>query len=273
MRDEMNLNQMQAERRQTAASIDAGQRHWEYERNRSQARKQEIQTQAIVEASRRSAQQHQDWMETQARTARTSGTSRQSNVRVPHTWTAVSSHNRSGGQNHNASEKVRRFQEAEKDSTFYFPNDPDRRYRWVKISPTMARNLVNGRTALLPAGMTIIAVGTEPYFSGFGDGQPILSQQLGYGSSAGYNTLRISNPNEYNAQVNLRSGSQSVNLNVAAQSSGSVQLLDGTYQVFFQFSDRPGQRFQGDDVSLHGNIAEIQLVSVVDGNYGLRPVN
>jgi hypothetical protein len=83
----------------------------------------------------------------------------------------------------------------------------------------------------------------------------------------------IALPNEYNAQVNLRSGSQSVNLSVAAQSSGSVQLPDGTYQVFFQFSDRPGQRFQGDDVSLHGNVAEIQLVSVVGGNYGLRPVN
>src|ERR1035441_10045754 len=130
MRDMMSQNQLQAQQRQTATSIAAGQRRWQFERDRSQARMQELQTQASVEAGRRSAQQHQNWLETQARTARTSGNSRQSYVRVPHTPAAASPHSRSGGQNHHASEKVRRFQEAEKDSTFYFPTDPDRRYRW-----------------------------------------------------------------------------------------------------------------------------------------------
>lgn len=273
MRDMMNQNQMQAQQRQTAASIAAGQRRWQYERDRSQAQMQEFQTQASIEAGRRNAQQHQNWMEAQARTAATRETSRQSDVRVPQTRTALSSLNRSAGQNHRPSEKITRFQQAEIDSTFYFPNDPERRYRWVKISPTMARNLVNGRTGLLPAGMTIIPAGTEPYLSGFWAEDRNLPQEPNQASSPGYNTLRVSNPNKYDAQVNVRSGNHSANLSVEAQSSSSVQLPDGTYQVFFQFSDRPGQRFQGDDVSLHGNIAEIQLVSVVGGNYGLRPVN
>jgi hypothetical protein len=137
----------------------------------------------------------------------------------------------------------------------------------------MARNLVNGRTGVLPVGMTIIPAGTESNFSGFGGEERNLPQEPGKDSSAGYNTLRVTNPNEYSAQVDLRSGSQTANLSVAAHSTGSVQLPDGTYQVLFQFSDQPGRRFQGDDVSLHGNIAEIQLVNVLDGNYGLRPVN
>jgi len=88
-------------------------------------------------------------------------------------------------------------------------------------------------------------------------------------SSAG----AIPNEPKQAARVKVRSGTETADLRVAAHSADSVRLPDGTYQVFFQFSDRLGQRFQGDDVSLHGTVAEIQLVSVANGNYGLRPVN
>ena len=220
---------------------------------------------AQAERSLRREQMPSHGMETQARTASASQTARQTVARVPLTPATGFGGEQPG--------KPTRFQEVENDSTFYFPNDPERRYRWVKISPTMARNLVNGRTGVLPVGMTIIPAGTESNFSGFGGEERNLPQEPGKDSSAGYNTLRVTNPNEYSAQVDLRSGSQTANLSVAAHSTGSVQLPDGTYQVLFQFSDQPGRRFQGDDVSLHGNIAEIQLVNVLDGNYGLRPVN
>jgi hypothetical protein len=116
-------------------------------------------------------------------------------------------------------------------------------------------------------------VGHQPWFPSFGGGFLNLAQADSHGSPDGLNTLRVTNPNEYGARVKVRSGTETADLRVAAHSDDSVRLPDGTYQVFFQFSDRPGQRFQGDDVSLHGTVAEIRLVSVANGNYGLRPVN
>jgi hypothetical protein len=172
-----------------------------------------------------------------------------------------------------ASERTAQFQETHRDCEFYFPNDLERRYRWVKVSATTARNMVNGRTAQLPVGTPVIVVPRVMTFGGLPGGMPAPEQAAGSSSSTLRNTLHVNNPNEYAAKVSLQSGSQNSSLNVAAHNRASVQLADGTYQVFFEFSDRPGRRFQGDDVSLYGNVAEIKLVSVVDGNYGLREVN
>jgi len=165
------------------------------------------------------------------------------------------------------------FGEAPADATFYFPNDLERRYRWVKVSPTLARNLVNGRTATLAPGAPLILAGSQFFVFAPAPAQVDYPQPSTPGSTMGRNTLRIRNPNEYTARINMRSGDQDFTMSVAAHDTGSVRLPDGTYRVFFQFSDRPGRRFQGEDVTLHGNIAEIQLVSVAGGNYELRAVD
>lgn len=258
LRDQMNLNQMQSQQRQVQAAAAAANRRWQ------------------DEASHREAQERLNGMQTQARVARSSGTPL-SLAQTSGVGLAGSIKNGTVGQTNNQPGNVTRFKQAATNSIFYFPNDPQRRSKWVKISPTMARSLVNGRTIVLPIATTVIVAGGPPYFSGFGPGQqagqPNPPQVTPYASPAVSNTFRVSNPNEYDAAVSLRSDSQNTNLNVKAHSAASVQLPDGTYQIFFQFSDQPGQRFQGDDVSLQGNIAELKLVHSVDGNYGLRQID
>jgi hypothetical protein len=165
-------------------------------------------------------------------------------------------------------ERAVRFEETGEKSFFYFPNDLERRYRWVKISPTMARNLVNGRVVFLRVGTSVILAPQEGSLA-LGQTDPAP----GEASAGARNTLRIRNPNAYSAQVNLRSGAQNLDLGVTPYGLGTVRLPDGTYQVFFEFSDQPGKTFRGDDVTLRGEVAEIRLVSVVGGNYGLREVN
>ena len=182
-----------------------------------------------------------------------------------------------------------RFEKATEHTTFYFPNDSKRLYKWMKVSPTLARNLVNGRTAALPFGMPIVVAHRIPISSGFWDGESQLSpaeadenaagrntesqsspaevDENAAGrntesqsspsevdeNAAGRNTLRIVNPNQYRADVGLRSGPLTFSLSVAANSSRAVQLPDSTYHVYFQFADRIGQRFQGDDVTRRDN--------------------
>jgi hypothetical protein len=254
----MNLNQMQAQQHQIQAATAAANRRLQ------------------DEASHREAQERLNGMQTQAQMAGASRTQPRS-PQTPQAGLARSMKNGPIGQANNQTGNVTKFQQTATNSIFYFPNDPQRRYKWVKISLTMARSLVNGRTIVLPIATTVIVVGGPPYFSGFGPGhqagQPNPPQATPYASPAVSNTFRVSNPNEYDAAVSLRSDSQNTNLNVKAHSAASVQLPDGTYQVFFQFSDQPGQRFQGDDVSLQGNIAELKLVHSVDGNYGLRQID
>jgi hypothetical protein len=150
------------------------------------------------------------------------------------------------------------------DGEFYFPNDYERRYRWIRISPTIARNVITGQTIVLVGGTSVIFVPGGPGFTAS------ISPPAAQATS---NTLRIRNPNKYSAAVELKSGDEKHNLNVAANDAGSMELPDGTYEVFFQFSDRPSRRFQGDDVSLRGNVAEITLESVSNGNYGLVELN
>lgn len=91
-----------------------------------------------------------------------------------------------------------------------------------------------------------------------------------YHLGSGRNTLRIRNPNDYDATVGLRAGSRGVDIVVPANRSASVQLLDGQFLVYFLFSDRPYGLFQGNNISLYGHTAEMRLEGVVNGNYGIH---
>lgn len=88
----------------------------------------------------------------------------------------------------------------------------------------------------------------------------------------GNNEVRIKNPNEFEVSAGLRAGSSGKDFQVAPNGVASVFVPDGKYQIFFVYSNRPGALFQGDDFTLNNNGAEIQIVKVVSGNYGIKRV-
>ncbi len=160
---------------------------------------------------------------------------------------------------------------------FYFPNDLDQVYLWIKTSDTVANNLKNGRYAAIPPATPITVTETATEERAPAQATPKqppkdLLPKFRYSLPEGDNTLRVRNPNNYDAVVGLRAGSTGVNFTVRAHGSSAVQVPDGSYKVYFQFSDRLDSLYEGDSVSLAGNVAEIQLVSVPAGNYGLRQV-
>lgn len=84
------------------------------------------------------------------------------------------------------------------------------------------------------------------------------------------NEVRVTNPNGFLVEVELRSGSTDKTFDVAAQSEESVDVPNGTYDAFFRYSTQPGALYQGDSFSLNNNGVEIKIVKVVGGNYGIR---
>jgi len=89
---------------------------------------------------------------------------------------------------------------------------------------------------------------------------------------AGPNPLRVTNPNRDSVKVALRCGANGKDFSVAAHDSTTVYVRDAGYDIYFQYSDDPDALYQGDSFTLSGHGAEIQLIKVVDGNYGIRRV-
>jgi hypothetical protein len=73
-------------------------------------------------------------------------------------------------------------------------------------------------------------------------------------------------------KAGLRSGGKGKDLEVPANGVKSVYVPDGKYDIFFVYSDKPDNLFQGDGFTLNGNGVEIRIVQVVNGNYGIRQV-
>lgn len=88
----------------------------------------------------------------------------------------------------------------------------------------------------------------------------------------GNNPVRIRNPNDFSVLAGLRSGGKGKNLEVPAGGTATAHVLDGKYEIFFVYSNKPDALFQGDDFTLQGNGVEIQIVKVVGGNYGIKEV-
>ncbi|MCK4828053.1 hypothetical protein KA005_70645 [bacterium] len=89
---------------------------------------------------------------------------------------------------------------------------------------------------------------------------------------SGSNEIRVRNPNDFGISVGVRSGNKGRDFEVEANGVSSVNLPDGKYDIFFVYSDKPNALFQGDSFTLNGNGVEIQIVKVVNGNYGIRQV-
>ncbi len=99
------------------------------------------------------------------------------------------------------------------------------------------------------------------------DGWPTFS-----GNLAGTNEVRVKNPNGFGVRVGLRSSGKGCDFFVSANGVANAAVPDGKYDIYFVYSSDPTGIYQGDSFSLASNDVEIQIVKVVDGNYGIRKI-
>lgn len=92
------------------------------------------------------------------------------------------------------------------------------------------------------------------------------------GELEGGNEVRVDNPNNRAVQVEIRSGMKNKRFTVPPRSVRSVWVPNGSFQVFFVYSDEPDAVYQGDDFTLNDNGVLINLVQQVNGNFGIRRV-
>ncbi|MCX6909597.1 MAG: hypothetical protein NTY01_16350 [Verrucomicrobia bacterium] len=88
----------------------------------------------------------------------------------------------------------------------------------------------------------------------------------------GHNPVRVVNPNDFSVKVALRLGDRGKDFSVSAKGTQTVYVPDGRCDIYFQYSTDPDGLYQGDSFTLNGNGVEIQIVKVVNGNYGIRKV-
>jgi len=103
--------------------------------------------------------------------------------------------------------------------------------------------------------------------NGLGAQWPSFTGQL-----HGSREVRVKNPNEFSVKVGLRSHGKGRDFIVAKNDKTSVSVPDGAYDIYFRYSTDPTGLYQGDSFRLSGNGVEIQIVKVVNGNYGIRKV-
>ena len=96
---------------------------------------------------------------------------------------------------------------------------------------------------------------------------PPLKEEL-----QGSNPVRVRNPNEFAVATGIRLGTKGRNFDVPANGVQTVYVPNGKYDIYFVYSDKPDALFQGDSFTLNDNGVEIQIVKVVNGNYGIRQV-
>lgn len=84
--------------------------------------------------------------------------------------------------------------------------------------------------------------------------------------------VRVKNPNEFKVRVGLRSDTKGRDFIVAPNGTESVRVPNGRYDIYFQYSSDADGLYQGDSFTLKDNGVEIQIVKVVNGNYGIRKV-
>jgi hypothetical protein len=96
---------------------------------------------------------------------------------------------------------------------------------------------------------------------------PPFSEEL-----RGANPVRVRNPNAFAVSTGLRLGKGGKDFDVPPNGVQTVYVPNGRYEIYFVYSDKPDALFQGDSFTLNNNGVEIQIVKVVNGNYGIRQV-
>ena len=93
-----------------------------------------------------------------------------------------------------------------------------------------------------------------------------------FGELQGSMEVRIRNPNDFKVRVGLRSEQKGRDFEVSANGVSSAYVPNGRYDIYLQYSSDPEGLYQGDSFTLSNNGVEIQIVKVVNGNYGIRKV-
>ena len=93
------------------------------------------------------------------------------------------------------------------------------------------------------------------------------------GELAGSQEVRVKNPNSFKVTVGLRSDGRGKDFTISDNSMNSVFVPNGKYEIYFQYSTDHDGLYQGDSFTLSNNGVEIQIVKVVNGNYGIKKVN
>jgi hypothetical protein len=88
----------------------------------------------------------------------------------------------------------------------------------------------------------------------------------------GRNPVRVVNPNDFAVDVELRCQGRSRRFNVQANGTATANVANGTYEVFFVFSNEAKARYQGDGFTLSNNGVEVRVVKATNGNYSIRRV-
>ena len=84
--------------------------------------------------------------------------------------------------------------------------------------------------------------------------------------------VRVKNPNNFQVRVGLRAGGKGKDFVVSPNGTETVRVPNGRYDIYFHYSSDPEGLYQGDSFTLNDNGVEIQIVKVVNGNYGIRKV-
>lgn len=86
----------------------------------------------------------------------------------------------------------------------------------------------------------------------------------------GSNKIVVKNPNEFFVRAGVRSGRDGTDTVIGAGLSESFQAPNGRFDVYFQYPTDENSVYQGDSFDLQDKGIEIEIVKVVDGNYGVR---
>lgn len=91
----------------------------------------------------------------------------------------------------------------------------------------------------------------------------------------GSHEVRVVNPNAFPVQTGIRSDKSGRDFDIPAFGTESVKVPNGTYEIYFVYSENPGlpgQLHQGDNFTIRGNGIQITITKVAGGNYGIRKV-
>jgi len=92
------------------------------------------------------------------------------------------------------------------------------------------------------------------------------------GVLAGDMEVRVKNPNDFQVRVGLRSSGKGKDFVVSPNGTETAHVPNGQYDIYFNYSSDPEGLYQGDSFTLNDSGVEIQIVKVVNGNYGIRKV-
>jgi ankyrin repeat protein len=92
------------------------------------------------------------------------------------------------------------------------------------------------------------------------------------GELKGSHEVRVRNPNEFNVCVGLRSDGKGKDFIVSPNGMKYVNVPNGHYDIYFNYSSDPDGLYQGDSFTLANNGVEITITKVINGNYGIRKV-